>query len=95
MYASTGDKRFADKGGVVKIDDTTALMTANIQASVSLADTKYSQALQIRVGNTSALNASLNNALAAVAHGLSFSLCLRGHRVGLRCDVIGELLTNC
>jgi len=59
--------RFADKGGTIVIDTTTALMTANIQASVSLADSKYSQAVQISVSNTSGSPATLSKFLASVA----------------------------
>jgi hypothetical protein len=59
--------RFADKGGTILIDNTTAVMTASAAASVTLSDAKYSQALQVKVSNTSTTLATLSSFIAAVS----------------------------
>ena len=56
--------RCADRGGINLIDATT--MTASVQCSITLPDSKYSLSLQIKVVNSAAVAASLSGAFCAV-----------------------------
>jgi hypothetical protein len=49
------------------IDATTATMTASVQCSITLPDSKFSQSLQIKVVNSAAVAASLSSAFCAAS----------------------------